>query len=229
MGSTSTKPDSANDLPMARRRCWAGVRPRPAGAGGSTDGMASRPSSRSTSSTRSAGCTQIRPPTRRRTTVAVSPVDGDRGTDLGQPAHRGAVGVADAGDPVGQVQRRCAAAAATNRRAAGRRASRSASDSTVPLAISASSAAQRSSAATGDRGVDATLVAATGLADQMQPALGARNRGRVPHRRLQQHVGGGRRGPRWCRRPSRRRWPRSRRRRRSARRPDRVCAQRHRG
>ena len=55
VGSTSTYPDSASDLPIARRRCCPGVNPRPAGAVGSTDGMTSRPSSRSTSSTRSAG------------------------------------------------------------------------------------------------------------------------------------------------------------------------------
>lgn len=52
----STKPASASDLPTARRRLWPAVSPRPAGAGGSTDGMTSRLSSRRTSSTRSAGC-----------------------------------------------------------------------------------------------------------------------------------------------------------------------------
>ena len=56
VGRISTNPLSASDFPTARRRFCTGVRPRPAGACGSTDGMISRPSSRSTSSTRSAGC-----------------------------------------------------------------------------------------------------------------------------------------------------------------------------
>ena len=41
-----------------------------------------------------------------------------------------------------------------------------------------------------DGGVDGALVAAAGLADQMQPALRARHRRRIPDRGLQQHVGG---------------------------------------
>ena len=40
---------------MARRRRWAGVSPRPAGAVGTMDGMSSSPSRRKTSSTKSAG------------------------------------------------------------------------------------------------------------------------------------------------------------------------------
>lgn len=52
---TSTWPSAARARPTARRRFWLGVSPRPAGAAGSTDGICSSPSSRSTSSTRSAG------------------------------------------------------------------------------------------------------------------------------------------------------------------------------
>ena len=48
----------ASGLDTARRRRCDGVSPRPAGAAGSTDGICSSPSSRSTSSTRSAGCTR---------------------------------------------------------------------------------------------------------------------------------------------------------------------------
>ena len=42
----------------------------------------------------------------------------------------------------------------------------------------------------GDRRIDGALVAAARLADQMQAALGARHRRRIPHRGLEQDVGG---------------------------------------
>ena len=63
--------------------------------------------------------------------------------------------------------------------------------STVPPAISASSAAQRSSAATEMAGSTRAFVASARLAGQVQAPLGARHRGGIPDRGLQQHVGGG--------------------------------------
>ena len=143
-------PDSASDLPIARRRFCSAVSPRPAGAAGSTDGMTSRPSSRSTSSTRSAGCTrsgrQLGGVTT--STPASSSATATRAPIWVSRAAVAPVGVAHTGGAVGQVDRHLHRQAVTSPRAAGRRASRSALGSTTPPAISASRAAQRSSAAT---------------------------------------------------------------------------------
>ena len=101
----------------------SGVRPRPAGAVGRTDGIFSRPSSRSTSSTRSAGCLR----SGRQlggTTVTIAVGLRHATADLGQPPHGGTRRVVDAGHPVGQVHRHADRRRATSRRGAGRRASR---------------------------------------------------------------------------------------------------------
>ena len=151
--------------------------------------MISRPSSRSTSSTRSAGCTQVGPPARRCRGHPVA-VGHHVGADLGQPALRGAFGVVDAGGAVGQVDGH-----------ADRRLR-----PVVARRVTAPVGQRGFDCAAGDIGqqrggpvqcrhrdgrVDGAFVAAARLAGQVQPALGARHRGGIPHRGLQQHVGGG--------------------------------------
>ena len=134
---------------------------------------------------------QVGPPTRRGDgeNRAVG-LCGDPGADLGEPAHRRTVGIGHPGDPVGQV----------DGHQHGRRRE------VIPRRVTAPVREPRLHRATGDIGeqcaaavdrrhrdgrVDRAFVAAAGLADQAQPADGARYRGGVPHRGFQQHVGGG--------------------------------------
>ena len=124
----------------------AAVSPRPAGAVGSTDGILSRLSSRSTSSTRSAGCTRSAASwagddeDRRIDAVLVDPR-----ADLGQPVDRRTRLILDTGHPVGQVGGIRTAAGDQSLRGGSPRQSVN-RGSTVPPAMSASRAAQRSMA-----------------------------------------------------------------------------------
>ena len=207
---------------MARRRLWVGLRPRPAGACGSTDGMISRPSSRNTSSTRSAGS---RRSGRQLGGVAVTAVAVGHhvGADLGQPALCGAVGVVDACGAVGQVDGHADRRGATSARAADRRASQS-----VWVRLCRPRyrpAAWRPGPARRRRWPDrrcARSVGPTRWSDVAGAGCATPRRDPTPP-----PPAAGQwwcRAPRWFPRPSRRRSPRSRRRRRSARRGGRACA-----
>ena len=123
------------------------VSPRPAGADGSTDGMTSSPPAaapprrgRRAAADRAASSAGSR--------SACRPSSAHRGTDLGEPPGGRARGVCHPGEAVRAGRRRSGSAAVTSRPAADRRASRSGSADTAPPAMSASSAAHRSSAAT---------------------------------------------------------------------------------
>ncbi len=150
-GRTSTHPDAASIRPTARRPRCCGVRPRPAGACGSTDGICSRPSRRSTSSTRSvAGCVSVRAPRRRRhdelTVPGLAHADLDGAADLCQTARGRTVRVGHTGHPSGRsMSMRICPAGVTPPMSVR-------TGSTVPPAISTSSAAARSSAGSATSG-----------------------------------------------------------------------------
>ena len=158
---------------------------------GSTDGILSSPSSRSTSSTRSAGCTR----SGRQLGGVTTRIAGSAPSS----STRAPIWVSRFTAAPGSYSTPAIRSGRSNRiRTGGGRpvlARRIATPVGQPrLDGAAGDLGQQRRAAVEcghrDGGVHRTLVAPAGLADQMQSPHGARHRGRIPHRGLQQDVGG---------------------------------------
>ena len=135
------------------------------------------------------GLTDVGPPARRRRGEPVA-VDADRRADLCQPFLGGAGRIVDSGGAVGQIQPH---ADRRMRPVLGRRLASPVGQARLDGAAGDVGEQCGAPVQRGDRhrGVDRALVATTRLAVQVQPTLRARHRSRIPHRRLEQHIGGG--------------------------------------